>query len=128
MRWPTVQGLGLITAVCSLKYSDNDGWMGGFSCRQMPNLTQAHTVRGEKGTMNEKKKDISDKKKETHICLTSPSLWRGVEVKKSSACVLRWKPARGEVIYQRRLYLSFTALSPSSHSRSKSFLNLTCSC
>lgn len=32
----------------------------------MPNLTQAHTVRGEKGTMNEKKKDISDKKKRRH--------------------------------------------------------------
>lgn len=77
MRWPTVQGLGLITAVCSLKYSDNDGWMGGFSCWQMPNLTQVPTVRGEKGTMNEKKKDISDKKKgDTHLSYVSFPLAR----------------------------------------------------
>lgn len=44
MRWPTVQRLGLIAAVCSLKHSDNDGQGGGFSCHGMLNLTQSHTV------------------------------------------------------------------------------------
>lgn len=43
----------------------------------MPNLTQAPTVRGEKGTMNEKKKDISDKKKgDTHLSYVSFPLAR----------------------------------------------------
>ncbi len=66
MRWPTVQRLGLITAVCSLKHSDNDGQRGEVGRREMLNLTQAHTVHVKThnvadGEWEEKrKKDVSD--------------------------------------------------------------------
>lgn len=129
MRWPTVQRLGLITAVCSLKHADNDGQRGGFDCREMLNLTQAHSVHVKTHTVadgkwKERELTLRLSEKEIHICLISPSCRQVLEVKKQSACVLRWKPARSEVIY-----LSFFLWpSPSSHIHSKSFLKLTSSC
>ncbi len=135
MRWPTVQRLGLITAVCSLKCSDNDGQRGGFSCLEMPNLTQTHTV-------HVKTQSVADgewikegsfwhwdcQKIDTHLsCVSFPSARCGGE---EGACLCSQRVGKRPAARWSINSGSISPLwpSPSSHPSSKFFLKLTCSC
>lgn len=131
MRWPTVQRLGLITAVCSLKRSDNDGQRGGFGCLEMPNLTQARTVHVKTRTVADgewKEKGSFCQNIDTHLsCVSFPSARCGGG---KAACLCSQRDGNRPAVRWSINRASISPLwpSPSSHPSSKSFLKLTCSC
>lgn len=135
MGWPTVQRLGLITAVCSLT---NDGQTGGIGCHEMLNLTQAHTVHvktdtvavTETGNRNKRKfltLRLSENRYKCALCLLPfGEEWR----RRSRLLVFSERDGNRPEVRWSIKSCSISPLwpSPSSHRSSKSFLNLTCSC
>lgn len=129
MRWLTVQGPTLITAVCFLKYGRIDGRREGFGCSRMCNLTQTHTVLVETHTVLVMWTvgwipELLLSEDEIHICLLCPSACFGGEETFQSIQRL----AGSEAIHQRWLAPSFMAPLHHHLKALNRFFKLTCSC